>query len=113
MRIVSKKTLRDFYEQPNYADSKFALEAWHYEVLKRDWNNPNEIKAQYKNASVVGDNKVVFNICGNKYRLIVKINYIAKIVFIKFIGTHKQYDKTSESDFVQQKVSVKIKVEDL
>ena len=98
MRIISKKTLRDFYEQPNYADSKSALESWHYEVLKRDWNNPNEIKAQYKSASVVGDNKVVFNICGNKYRLIVKINYVTKIVFIKFIGTHKQYDKIKVED---------------
>jgi len=63
------------------------------EVLKVVWNNPNEIKAQYKSASIIGDNKVVFNIAGNKYRLIVKINYIAGIVFIKFIGTHKQYDK--------------------
>ncbi len=93
MRIIAKKTLRAFYEQPNYKDSKSALEAWHYEVSKADWSNPNEIKMQYKSASIVGDNKVVFNICGNKYRLIVKINYFAKIVYIKFIGTHKQYDK--------------------
>ena len=93
MRIIAKKTLRAFYEQPNYKDSKSALEAWHYEVSKSDWSNPNEIKIQYKSASIIGDNKVVFNICGNKYRLIVKINYFAKIVYIKFIGTHKQYDK--------------------
>ena len=93
MRIIAKKTLRAFYEQPNYKDSKSALEAWHYEVSKADWSNPNEIKMKYKNASIIGDNKVVFNICGNKYRLIVKINYFAKIVYIKFIGTHKQYDK--------------------
>ena len=98
MRIISKKTLRDFYEQPDYADSKAALDSWHYEVLKIQWDNPNEIKTQYKSASIVGDNKVVFNICGNKYRLIVKINYIAKIVFIKFIGTHKQYDKIKVED---------------
>ena len=56
-------------------------------------NNPNEIKEMYRSASIVGDSKVVFNIAGNKYRLIVTINYYAKIVFIKFIGTHKQYDK--------------------
>ncbi len=93
MRVISKKTLREFYENPDFKDSRTALEAWHYEVLKSDWNNPNGIKAKYKSASVVGNNKVVFNICGNKYRLIVKINYFAKIVFIKFIGTHKQYDK--------------------
>ncbi|CAI6144133.1 MAG: hypothetical protein SPLUMA1_SPLUMAMAG1_01567 [uncultured Sulfurimonas sp.] len=93
MRIISKKRLKDFYEQSKYRDSKNALESWHREVLKLDWNNPNEIKMMYSNASVVGDTKVVFNIAGNKYRLIVTINYYAKIVFIKFIGTHKQYDK--------------------
>jgi len=93
MRIIAKSTLRAFYEQPNYKDSKSALEAWHYEVSKVEWLNPNEIKSQYKSASIIGNNKVVFNICGNKYRLIVKINYLANIVFIKFIGTHKQYDK--------------------
>jgi len=93
MRIISKKTLKDFYEQSKYRDSKNALASWHKEVLKLDWNNPNEIKSMYKNASVIGDTKVVFNIAGNKYRLIVAINYYSKIVFIKFIGTHKQYDK--------------------
>jgi len=93
MRIISKKTLKDFYENPSYSDSKSALEAWHKEVLKLDWNNPNDIKAMYRSASVIGDEKVVFNIAGNKYRLIVKINYYAKIIFIKFVGTHKQYDK--------------------
>ena len=93
MRIISKKTLKDFYEQSKYSDSKNALEAWHKEVLKLDWNSPNEIKAMYRSASIIRDTKVVFNISGNKYRLIVTINYHAKIVFIKFIGTHKQYDK--------------------
>jgi len=95
MRIVSKKTLKDFYETPNYSDSRNSLEAWHREVLKLDWNNPNEIKDMYSSASILGDEKVVFNISGNKYRLIVKINYHAKIVFVKFIGTHKQYDKVN------------------
>jgi len=98
MRIISKRALRKFYENPNFQDSKGAIEAWHSEALKAKWSNPNEIKTQYKNASVVGDNKIVFNICGNKYRLIVKINYPAKIVFIKFIGTHKQYDKIKVED---------------
>jgi mRNA interferase HigB len=93
MRIISKKTLKDFYEQPKYSDSKSALESWHKEVLKLDWNTPNEIKEMYRNASIIGDTKVIFNIAENKYRLIVTINYYAKIVFIKFIGTHKQYDK--------------------
>ena len=60
--------------------------------LLLDWSNPNEIKEMYRSASIIGDTKVVFNIAGNKYRLIVTINYYAKI-FVKFIGTHKQYDK--------------------
>ena len=98
MRIVSKKTLKDFYETPSYSDSRNALEAWHREVLKLDWNNPNEIKHMYASASILGDEKVVFNIAGNKYRLIVKINYHAKIVFIKFVGTHKQYDKVDTKE---------------
>ena len=98
MRIIVKKRLRDFYEKSKYRDSKSALEAWHKEVLKLDWNNPNEVKQMYRSASIVGSEKVVFNIAGNKYRLIASINYYAKIVFIKFIGTHKQYDNIDMKD---------------
>lgn len=93
MRIIAKKTLKEFYAQSKYADSRNALEAWYKEVLKLEWLTPNEIKEMYRSASIIGDEKVVFNIAGNKYRLIIKINYHAKIVFIKFFGTHKQYDK--------------------
>jgi len=95
MRIIAKSTLRAFYEQSNYSDSKSALEAWHHEVSKLQWSKPNSVKAQYRSASVMGGNKIVFNICGNKYRLIVSVNYDAGIVFIKFIGTHKAYDKVN------------------
>ena len=98
MRIIAKKTLKDFYEQSRYMDSKSALESWYKEVSKLDWSNPNEVKKMYRSASIVGDEKVVFNIAGNKYRLIVSINYYAKIVFVKFIGTHKQYDKINVED---------------
>jgi len=98
MRIISKKTLKDFYEQSKYSDSKSALEAWYKEVLKLTWNNPNEVKEMYRSASIIANEKVVFNITGNKYRLIVTINYFAKIIFIKFIGTHKQYDKVNMED---------------
>jgi mRNA interferase HigB len=98
MRIISKKTLKDFYEQSQYIDSKESLEAWHKEVLKADWRNPNQIKEQYRHASVVGNNRIVFNIHGNKYRLIVKINYAAKVVYIRFVGTHKQYDKIDATE---------------
>ncbi|WP_201523851.1 type II toxin-antitoxin system HigB family toxin [Aliarcobacter butzleri] len=98
MRIISKKTIKDFYEQTLYQDSKESLEAWHKEAIKADWQNPNDIKKQYKSASLVGNNRVVFNIHGNKYRLIVKINYFAKVVYIRFIGTHKQYDKIDATE---------------
>lgn len=76
---------------PEYADSRSALEAWYHEVAKAGWDTPADIKKMYRSASFVKD-KVVFNIAGNKYRLIVKINYPARIVFVKFVGTHKMYD---------------------
>ncbi|WP_198305737.1 type II toxin-antitoxin system HigB family toxin [Arcobacter vandammei] len=93
MRVISKKTLKDFYEQSIYQDSKEPLEAWHKEIVKADFKNPNDIKELYRSASIVVNNRVVFNIHGNKYRLVVKINYFAQVVYIRFIGTHKEYDK--------------------
>jgi len=91
--IISKKALVEHWEKAGRSDSEQGLKAWYQEALKADWKNPNEVKKQYKNASIVADNRVVFNICGNKYRLVVKINYIAQWVFIRFVGTHKEYDK--------------------
>ncbi|CUU86624.1 type II toxin-antitoxin system HigB family toxin [Campylobacter hyointestinalis] len=98
MRIISRKTLKDFYEFADFKDSKESIEAWYGEALKANWNNPNEIKSQYKSASIIANNRVVFNLHGNKYRLIVKINYEAKIIFIRFLGTHKQYDKINAQE---------------
>ena len=93
MRIVSKKTLREFWQQPKYADSQGQLEAWHEEASKADWSTPQELKAQFTNASILQDSRVVFNIKGNDYRLIVKINYPYKMVYVRFVGTHKMYDE--------------------
>lgn len=93
MRIVSKRTLREFWEQPQYSDSQGQLEAWHEEVLKADWSTPQELKAQFGNASILQDGRVVFNIKGNDYRLIVKINYPYRMVYVRFVGTHKMYDE--------------------
>ena len=93
MRIIAKRTLRKFWElDANYADSKGPLEAWHEEALKANWNNPQEVKQQFRSASILKDSRVVFNIKGNEYRLVVKINYPYQIIYIRFIGTHKQYD---------------------
>lgn len=91
MRVIAKKTLRDFWE--NHADSEQQLKAWYRETEKATWENPNEIKTEYPSASIIGDNRVVFNIKGNKYRLIVKINYDYQMAWIRFVGTHAEYDK--------------------
>lgn len=93
MRIIAFRTLRDFFEKSEYADSEVSLRAWYHEAKTADWKNSNAVKVLYKNASVVGDGRVVFNIKGNTYRLVVAIDYEYQVIFIRFIGTHKQYDK--------------------
>lgn len=94
MRVIAKRTLRQFWEQDRrFADARRALEDWHAQVSKADWATPAEVKTQYRDASILKDSRVVFNICGNKYRLIVKINYPYQVVYIRFVGTHSAYDK--------------------
>ena len=93
MHVIKRKTLIDFYEQPGRQDAKGPLEAWCYEAKHAQWESPADIKAQYRSASILRDNRVVFNIAGNKYRLVVRINYGSKTVFVRFIGTHQEYDK--------------------
>lgn len=92
MHIISRKKLKQFYEQSKYKDAKGPLEAWFFEAKHADWSTPADIKAIYRSADILKHNRVVFNIGGNKYRLIVKINYPTKTVFIRFIGTHREYD---------------------
>jgi mRNA interferase HigB len=91
MRIIGLRPLRDFWEQ--HADSEAPLRAWYHEVRQADWDSPAAVKARYGNASFIGGNRVVFNIKGNSYRLVVKINYPVRVVFIRFIGTHAAYDR--------------------
>lgn len=94
MRIIALSALRKFWESsPSYADSIEPGMAWYRETLKANWSTPNEVKAQFANASILRDGRVVFNIAGNKYRVIVWINYAYCVVYIRFIGTHKQYDE--------------------
>jgi len=93
MHVIKRKPLVEFYEQPEHQDAKGALEAWHYEAKHAQWASPADVKALYRSASILKDNRVVFNIAGNKYRLIVRINYDSKTVFVRFIGTHREYDK--------------------
>lgn len=93
MRVIAKSTLKNFWEPPSFRDSEGPLRSWYEEALKATWPSPQDIKAQYRNASTCNNNRVVFNISENKYRLVVEINYRAGIAWIKFIGTHAQYDK--------------------
>lgn len=92
MRIVSRAALREFWEQPEYADSEQPLKAWFDEAKTANWQTSHDIKEKYRNASFVGNNRVVFNIHGNKYRLVVAVKYEFSMVYIRFVGTHKQYD---------------------
>lgn len=93
MHVIKRKTLVEFYQQPGHQDAKGALEAWYYEAKHAQWASPADVKALYRSASILKDNRVVFNIAANKYRLIVRINYDSKTAFVRFIGTHREYDK--------------------
>ncbi len=90
-RIIAKRTLREFWE--NHPDSEQYLKTWYETAKNSKWNSPNEVKMTYINASILKNNRVVFNIKGNSYRLIVKFNYVKQWAFIRFIGTHAEYDK--------------------
>lgn len=91
MRIIARSTLRAFWER--YADAEQPLKAWFHDVSSMQWQSPADIKRVYANASILPNNRVVFNIKGNDYRLIVHIRYDIGIIFIRFVGTHQEYDK--------------------
>ncbi len=91
MRVIAKRTLREFWEK--HVDSEEQLKAWYRETEKAFWNNINELKKDFPSVSVLKDHRIVFNIKGNKYRLIVRINFEFQITWILFIGTHAEYDK--------------------
>ncbi|MDO3696010.1 type II toxin-antitoxin system HigB family toxin [Wenyingzhuangia sp. chi5] len=96
MRVISKKILRDFWTK--HADSEEQLKAWFRETEKAKWININDLKAEYPSASILKDNRIVFNIKGNNYRLIVKFNFEYQISWIRFIGTHAEYDKINANE---------------
>ncbi len=91
MRVVAKKILREFWKK--HSDSEHQLKTWYKEASKAIWTSPSDIKSEYSKASILKSGRAVFNICGNKYRLVVEINYKRSWVFIRFIGTHTDYDK--------------------
>ena len=93
MRVIARKTLVEFWERPGCRDAEQPLRAWFHEARLADWSAPADIKTAYRHASILENNRVVFNIGGNKYRLVVAVNYRARIVFIRFVGRHADYDR--------------------
>jgi len=91
VRVISKKSLRLFWTK--HSDCEQQLKTWHDEVVDSKWQTPSDIKRLYPSASFLSENRVVFNIKGNSYRLIIKINYKYQMVWVRFIGTHAEYDK--------------------
>ncbi len=91
MRIIAISTLRNFWKSNE--DAEEPLKAWYKEAKTADWATPHQVKAMHRNASVLGDSRIVFNIAGNKYRLIAKFNYPYRIGYVRFIGTHAEYDR--------------------
>ncbi len=93
MRVIALRTLRDFWNKDGRNDAEQPLKAWYAEAKKAEWKEPQRIKDRYRSASFVGKNRVVFNIAGNKYRLVVFIKYETGTAYVRFIGTHAEYDK--------------------
>lgn len=91
MRIISRKTLKEYWEQ--HPDARQALQAWYADVRQSNWQSPTDVKRIYRNASIAANNRIVFNIKGNNYRLVVAVRYEYGIVYIRFVGTHQEYDK--------------------
>ena len=97
MRVISIKKIKNFWAS-GYADAEQPLKVWYQIFKKEEFKDPNTIKSLFPTASIIGNNRVVFNISGNKYRLIVHIRYDLQIVFVKFVGTHAEYDKINAKE---------------
>lgn len=91
MRIIARSRLRDYWAK--HSDVESALEAWYQDVSRAAWKTPNDVTRIYPNASIIAGNRIVFNIKGNQYRLIVAVSYTTGIVYIRFVGSHQEYDK--------------------
>ena len=98
MRVISRRRLRDFWESPPGRGSQEPLRAWYREASQAAWKGPFEVKAQYPTASILKQGRVVFNIAGNKFRLVAAIRYDLGILFIRFVGTHAQYDRINAQE---------------
>ena len=95
MRVIALSTLRNFWELPAHRNAEQPLRAWYFEAMAATWLNPAELKAQFQSVSILKAGRVVFNIKGNDYRLITSISYKQQAIFVKFVGTHVEYDKVN------------------
>jgi len=93
MRVIALSTLKSFCDRDASRDAYEPVLAWYRHALKAEWSSPADVKGDFRNASILRDGRVVFNIAGHKYRLVVWINYPYRVVYIRFIGTHAQYDR--------------------
>ena len=91
MRIISRRALREFWVK--HPDTEQPFRAWYANVKRADWKTPSDVKATYRNASIIENNRVVFNVKGNSYRLVTAIDYQYGILYIRFVGTHQTYSK--------------------
>lgn len=91
MRVISRKTLKEFWAR--HPDAEQPLQAWYADLKVSHWRSPSEIKSVYRNVRFMGNNRVVFNIKGNTYRIVVAIQYQVGIVYIRFVGAHEEYDR--------------------
>jgi len=93
MRVISRRKLRLFWEEhPRGADARAPLQDWYAQAAAADWTHPSDLKDQFAGASILKNGRVVFNIGGNRYRLVAKVNYAYRILYVRFIGTHAEYD---------------------
>jgi mRNA interferase HigB len=93
MRIITVGRLREFWRRPGRGDAEQPLRAWVHVVRAAEWSKPSDVKAMFRSADIVPNGRVVFNIGGNKYRLVVAVHYRGKRIYVRFIGTHKEYDQ--------------------
>ena len=99
--IIARRTLNEYGEK--HPDAKTALQKWYHEMAEADFKNFNQLKRVYASASLAADDRVVFNICGNKYRLVARVNFLFKAIQVKWFGTHKQYDKIDVATIAYKK----------
>lgn len=93
MRVIAKRSLQAFWERAGCGDAQGPLHSWYEEALKATWRSPQDVKDQYAHASICSNNRVAFNVGGNKYGLVVEMQYRAGIAWVKFVGTHAEYDR--------------------